>query len=117
MFAHDKRIGPYTYVYLVEYVRKSRPKHRIIANIQRKEVVVTHSRSRPAGALPSSGSRCVSMVLSLVEGEAPPEMQGVSGLDRRCCSSGCGMGSAAAPCDKKLAAGRQFEFYPSAQYS
>ena len=41
MFARDKRIGPYTYVYLVENVREEgRTKQRIIANLGRKEVVV-----------------------------------------------------------------------------
>ena len=41
MFARDKRIGPYTYVYLVENVREDgRTKQRIIANLGRKEVVV-----------------------------------------------------------------------------
>src|SRR5436309_13751155 len=39
----------------------------------------------------------------------PRPMQGVSGLDRRCCLSGCGMRSAAAVLEE-LAAGRQFEF-------
>src|ERR1700732_2076155 len=40
MFARDKRIGPYTYVYLVENVREEgRTKQRIIANLGRKEVV------------------------------------------------------------------------------
>src|ERR1700730_18017193 len=43
MFARDKRIGPYTYVYLVENVREEgRTKQRIIANLGRKEVVVAH---------------------------------------------------------------------------
>jgi hypothetical protein len=36
MFAREKRIGPYTYIYLVE---DGRPKQRIIANLGRKEVV------------------------------------------------------------------------------
>jgi hypothetical protein len=41
MFARDKRIGPYTYLYLVENVRENgRTKQRIIANLGRKEVVV-----------------------------------------------------------------------------
>ena len=41
MFARDKRIGPYTYVYLVENVRENgRTKQRIVANLGRKEVVV-----------------------------------------------------------------------------
>src|SRR5437016_5623673 len=43
MFARDKRIGPYTYVYLVENIREGgRAKQRIIANLGRKEVVVAH---------------------------------------------------------------------------
>src|SRR5438477_5359226 len=43
MFARDKRIGPYTYVYLVENVREEgRTKQRIIANLGRKEVVVAY---------------------------------------------------------------------------
>src|SRR5580704_11430184 len=65
MFARDKRIGPYTYVYLVENVREEgRTKQRIIANLGRKEVVVAR------GDLVRLAQR--SMVLSLVEGEAPP---------------------------------------------
>src|SRR5947209_20270808 len=97
MFARDKRIGPYTYVYLVENVREEgRTKQRIIANLGRKEVVVARGDlDRLARSVVRLAQR--SMVLSLVEGEAPP-MQGVSGLDRRCCSSGCGMRSAAAQC-------------------
>ena len=57
MFARDKRIGPYTYVYLVENVREEgRTRQRIIANLGRKEVVVRAVIStgwrapRPAGA-------------------------------------------------------------------
>ena len=43
MFVRDKRIGRYTYVYLVENVRADgRTKQRIIANLGRKEVVVAH---------------------------------------------------------------------------
>jgi hypothetical protein len=97
MFARDKRIGPYTSVYLVENVREEgRTKQRIIANLGRKEVVVARGDlDRLARSVVRLAQR--SMVLSLVEGEARP-MQGVSGLDRRCCSSGCGMRSAAAPC-------------------
>ena len=88
MFARDKRIGPYTYVYLVENVREEgRTKQRIIANLGRKEVVVARGDlDRLARSVARLAQR--SMVLSLVEG----------GLDRRCCSSGCGMRSAAAQC-------------------
>jgi len=97
MFARDKRIGPYTYVYLVENVREEgRTKQRIIANLGRKEVVVARGDlDRLARSVVRLAQR--SMVLSLV-GAKPRPMQGVSGLDRRCCSSGCGMRSAAAQC-------------------
>ena len=47
MFARDKRIGPYTYVYLVENVREEgRTKQRIIANLGRKEVVLARGDLR-----------------------------------------------------------------------
>ena len=40
MFPRDKRIGPYSYVYLVENLRENgRTKQRIIANLGRREVV------------------------------------------------------------------------------
>src|ERR1700760_2247490 len=72
MFARDKRIGPYTYVYLVENVReKGRTKQRIIANLGRKEVVVARGDlDRLARSVVRLAQR--SMVLSLVAGEAPP---------------------------------------------
>jgi DDE family transposase len=72
MFARDKRIGPYTYVYLVENVReKGHTKQRIIANLRRKEVVVARGDlDRLARSVARLAQR--SMVLSLVEGEAPP---------------------------------------------
>src|ERR1700732_4753119 len=71
-FARDKRIGPYTYVYLVENVREEgRTKQRIIANLGRKEVVVARGDlDRLARSVVRLAQR--SMVLSLVEGEAPP---------------------------------------------
>src|SRR5215475_5935956 len=73
MFARDKRIGPYTYVYLVENVREEgRTKQRIIANLGRKEVVVARGDlDRLARSVVRLAQR--SMVLSLVEGEAPPK--------------------------------------------
>src|SRR6202035_4421400 len=53
MFARDKRIGPYTYVYLVENVREEgRTKQRIIANLGRKEVVVARGDLDRLTALP-----------------------------------------------------------------
>jgi len=72
MFARDKRIGPYTYVYLVENVREEgRTRQRIIANLGRKEVVVARGDlDRLARSVARLAQR--SMVLSLVEGEAPP---------------------------------------------
>ena len=40
MFVREKRIGPYTYVYLVETVREDgRVRQRIIRNLGRKEEV------------------------------------------------------------------------------
>ena len=40
MFVREKRIGPYTYIYLVETVREDgRVKQRIIRNLGRKEAV------------------------------------------------------------------------------
>jgi hypothetical protein len=40
MFARDKRISPYSYVYLIENVRENgRTKQRIIANLGRRETV------------------------------------------------------------------------------
>jgi hypothetical protein len=72
MFARDKRIGPYTYVYLVENVRENgRTKQRIIANLGRREVVVARGDlDRLARSVARLAQR--SMVLSVVEGEAPP---------------------------------------------
>src|SRR6201984_1417645 len=74
MFAREKRIGPYTYVYLVENVREAgRTKQRIIANLGRKEVVVARGDlDRLARSVARLAQR--SMVLSLVEGEAPPNL-------------------------------------------
>src|SRR5580693_9477669 len=85
MFARDKRIGPYTYVYLVENVREEgRTKQRIIANLGRREVVVARGDlDRLARSVVRLAQR--SMVLSLVEGEAPPNArcQRIAGL-RQC---------------------------------
>ena len=73
MFARDKRIGPYTYVYLVENVRENgRTKQRIVANLGRKEVVVARGDlDRLARSVARLAQR--SMVLSLVEDEAAPD--------------------------------------------
>src|SRR6202040_980226 len=109
MFARDKRIGPYTYVYLVENVREEgRTKQRIIANLGRKEVVVARG---DLDRLARSGVRLAqrSMVLSLVEGEAPPNARcqriGPALLFERLWHEvGC------RAVLEELAAGRQFEF-------
>src|SRR5580700_2783355 len=97
MFARDKRIGPYTYVYLVENVREEgRTKQRIIANLGRKEVVVARGDlDRLARSVVRLAQR--SMVLSLVEGEAPPNAR-CQRIGPALLSSGCGMRSAAAQC-------------------
>src|SRR5580704_9404492 len=109
MFARDKRIGPYTYVYLVENVREDgRTKQRIIANLGRKEVVVARGDlDRLARSVVRLAQR--SMVLSLVEGEAPPNARcqriGPAMLFERLWHEvGC------RAVLEELAAGRQFEF-------
>src|SRR4029450_6595260 len=52
MFIREKRIGAYTYVYLVEAVREDgKPKQRIIRNLGRKEDV------EAAGDLDRLGAR------------------------------------------------------------
>src|SRR5437762_69202 len=109
MFARDKRIGPYTYVYLVENVREEgRTKQRIIANLRRKEVVVARGDlDRLARSVVRLAQR--SMVLSLVEGEAPPNARcqriGPAPLFERLWHEvGC------RAVLEELAAGRQFEF-------
>src|SRR6516164_4205995 len=109
MFARDKRIGPYTYVYLVENVREEgRTKQRIFANLGRKEVVVARGDlDRLARSVVRLAQR--SMVLSLVEGEAPPNARcqriGPALLFERLWHEvGC------RAVLEELAAGRQFEF-------
>src|SRR6516165_9752500 len=73
MFVRDKRIGRYTYVYLVENVREGgRTKQRIIANLGRKETVLAHGDlDRLARSVARLAQR--SMVLSVDQGEAPPD--------------------------------------------
>ena len=109
MFACDKRIGPYTYVYLVENVREEgRTKQRIIANLGRKEGVVARGDlDRLARSVVRLAQR--SMVLSLVEGEALPHARcqriGPALLFERLWHEvGC------RAVLEELAAGRQFEF-------
>ena len=67
MFVREKRIGPYTYVYLVETVRQDgRVRQRIIRNLGRKEEV---ERSGDLDRLVRSATRLAqrSMILSLLE--------------------------------------------------
>src|SRR5271169_6093173 len=72
MFVREKRIGRYTYVYLVETVREDgRTKQRIIRNLGRKEDV---ERRGDLDRLARSAARLAqrSMILSLInEGSAP----------------------------------------------
>jgi len=95
MFARDKRIGPYTYVYLVENVREEgRTKQRIIANLGRKEVVVARGDlDRLARSVARLAQR--SMVLRWSRAKRRP-MPCVGGSGQLCCSSGCGRRLAAA---------------------
>src|ERR1700739_25153 len=109
MFARDKRIGPYTYVYLVENVREEgRTKQRIIANLGRKEVVVARGDlDRLARSVVRLEER--SVVLSLVEGGAPTQGRCQLAvlaplLERLWQEVGC------RAVLEELAAGRQFEF-------
>ena len=67
MFVREKRIGPYTYVYLVETVRDDgRVRQRIIRNLGRKEEV---ERNGDLDRLVRSATRLAqrSMILSLLE--------------------------------------------------
>lgn len=72
MFVRDKRIGRYTYIYLVENVREDgRTKQRIIANLGRKEMVLAQGDlDRLARSVARLAQR--SIVLSVAEGDAPP---------------------------------------------
>src|SRR5258708_22422886 len=72
MSARDQRSGTYPSVYRVENVREEgSTKQRIIANLGRKEVVVARGDlDRLARSVVRLAQR--SMVLSRVEGEAPP---------------------------------------------
>jgi Transposase DDE domain len=74
MFVREKRIGPYTYVYLVETVREDdKTKQRIIHTLGRKEEV---ERRGDLDRLVRSVARLAqrSMVLSLLEEESVPQL-------------------------------------------
>jgi hypothetical protein len=74
MFVREKRIGPYTYIYLVETVRENgHVKQRIIRNLGRKEEV---ERRGDLDRLVLSAARLAqrSMVLSLLEQGTLPDL-------------------------------------------
>jgi hypothetical protein len=74
MFVREKRIGPYTYIYLVETVREGgHVKQRIIRNLGRKEEV---ERRGDLDRLVLSATRLAqrSMVLSLLEQGTLPDL-------------------------------------------
>ena len=74
MFVREKRIGAYTYVYLVETVREhGRIKQRIIRNLGRKEAVeAAGDLDRLARSATRLSQR--SMILSLIEGGSAPDL-------------------------------------------
>ncbi len=74
MFVREKRIGSYTYVYLVETVRENgKIKQRIIRNLGRKEDV---ERRGDLDRLARSAARLAqrSMVLSVLEQNSTPQL-------------------------------------------
>jgi hypothetical protein len=74
MFVREKRIGPYTYIYLVETVREDgRIKQRIIRNLGRKDAV---QRDGDLERLARSAARLAqrAMVLSLLEADSTPRL-------------------------------------------
>jgi hypothetical protein len=74
MFVREKRIGPYTYVYLVETVREDgKIKQRIIRNLGRKEDV---ERRGDLDRLARSAGRLAqrSMVLSILDEGGTPQL-------------------------------------------
>ena len=96
MVVREKRIGPYTYVYLVETVREdSRVKQRIIRNLGRKEDV---ERRGDLDRLVRSAARLAqrSIILSPSTRPASPASAACASA-RRCCSSACGATPSAAP--------------------
>jgi hypothetical protein len=74
MFVREKRIGPYTYIYLVETVREAgRVKQRIIRNLGRKEAV---QRDGDLARLARSAARLAQrdMVFSTLEDDSAPRV-------------------------------------------
>jgi hypothetical protein len=109
MFVREKRIGAYSYLYLVETVRENgRTKQRIIRNLGRKELVEARGDlDRLARSAARWSQR--SMILSLIEGGVAPEVRcrriGAPLLfERLWRDSGC------RAVVEELLAGRRFEF-------
>ena len=109
MFVREKRIGAYSYLYLVETVRENgKTKQRIVRNLGRKEMVEAHG---DLDRLARSAARLSrrSMILSLIEGGGVPDVRcrriGAPLLfERLWRDSGCGA------VVEELLAGRRFEF-------
>ena len=109
MFVREKRIGPYTYVYLVETVREDgKTKQRIIRNLGRKEDI---ERNGDLDRLARSAARLAqrSVILSLLDqSETPvPTCQRIGPpllFERLWRDTGCGAVL------HELLAGRGFEF-------
>ena len=74
MFVREKRIGPYTYVYLVETARdQGKIRQRIIANLGRKaDVAVRGDLDRLARSAARQAQR--SMVVSLADADGVPQL-------------------------------------------
>lgn len=109
MFVREKRIGAYTYVYLVENVREGgKTKQRIIKNLGRKEAV---EAGGDLDRLARSAARLAqrSMILSLLDDDTVPELSCVRIgppllFERLWRESGC------RSVVETLAARRKFEF-------
>jgi hypothetical protein len=109
MFVREKRIGAYSYLYLVETVRENgKTKQRIVRNLGRKEAVEARG---DLDRLARSAARLSrrSMILSLIEGGDVPDVRcrriGAPLLfERLWRDSGCGA------VVEELLAGRRFEF-------
>ena len=75
MFVREKRIGAYTYLYLVETVREDgKTKQRIVRNLGRKEVVEARGDlDRLARSAARLSQR--SMIMSLIDGGSAPDVK------------------------------------------
>jgi hypothetical protein len=109
MFVREKRIGPYSYLYLVETVRENgKTKQRIIRNLGRtEEVEASGDLDRLARSAARLSQR--SMILSLLEDGYVPEVRcrrigAPLAFERLWQESGC------RTVVEELLAGRRFEF-------